>query len=59
MEDNAHPLEVSPPERLWQLPTWLISHVAWDSYRLVVDAFGSPGGAPTTPCSPAWSSSAR
>lgn len=44
MERDAKLRHVSPPERLWQLPTWLISHVAGDSYRLVVDAFGSPAG---------------
>jgi DNA-binding MarR family transcriptional regulator len=38
------PAEVTPPERLWQLPTWLIGRVAGDSHRLVVDAFGSPTG---------------
>lgn len=43
MERDA-PREVTPPERLWQLPTWLISHVASDSYRLVVNTFGSPAG---------------
>ncbi len=44
MERYVQPGKVSPPERLWQLPTWLISHVAGDSHRLVVDAFGSPAG---------------
>lgn len=44
MEPKAPPVEVSPPGRLWQLPTWLISHVAGDSHRLVVNAFGSPAG---------------
>ncbi|HET9731416.1 MAG TPA: MarR family transcriptional regulator [Acidimicrobiales bacterium] len=44
MGSDAEPMDVSPPERLWQLPSWLLSQVAWDSYRLVLDAFGSPAG---------------
>jgi MarR family transcriptional regulator, lower aerobic nicotinate degradation pathway regulator len=35
---------IARPERLWQLPSWLIGHVAGDSHRLVVEAFGSPAG---------------
>lgn len=44
MSPKANPQEIWPPARLWQLPTWLISHVSTDSYRVVVDALGSPAG---------------
>jgi MarR family transcriptional regulator, lower aerobic nicotinate degradation pathway regulator len=31
-----------PPERLWRLSSWLLSHSAGRAYRLVVERFGSP-----------------
>lgn len=33
--------DVSPPECLWRLPSWLLGHVAGDAYRLTVGAVGS------------------
>lgn len=32
---------VAPPQRLWRLPSWLLTHVASRSYRLVIDWLGS------------------
>lgn len=32
---------VAPPRRLWHLPSWLLTHVAGRSHRLVLDHFGT------------------
>jgi DNA-binding MarR family transcriptional regulator len=33
--------QVAPPARLWRLPSWLLTHVASRSYRVVIQHVGS------------------
>lgn len=35
--------DAAPPERLWRLPSWALTHVAGASYRLVIDSLGTAG----------------
>ena len=32
---------IAPPVRLWRLPSWLLTHAAGRSYRLVIEHLGS------------------
>jgi MarR family transcriptional regulator, lower aerobic nicotinate degradation pathway regulator len=43
MSIDARTAQLAPPERLWRLPTWMLSRLAGRSYRLVVDRLTSAG----------------
>lgn len=43
MEAEDHYGEISPPQRLWRTPTWLIGHVAGDAHRAMVKAVTAAG----------------
>lgn len=42
MDSTARPGRLIPPQRLWRLSSWLLSHASGRAYRLVVERFGSP-----------------
>lgn len=33
---------LTPPQRLWRLPSWLLSHASGRAYRLIVERFDGP-----------------
>lgn len=35
--------EITPPQRLWRTPSWLIGHVAGDAHRAIVDTVTAIG----------------
>jgi len=43
MKAEDHYGEISPPRRLWHTPTWLISHVAGDAHRAMVEFVEATG----------------
>ena len=43
MSSDTPAAQLAAPERLWRLPTWMLSRLAVRSYRLVVDRLTSAG----------------